>query len=415
MREFATYLVGGVSVREGSMKLDFLTLYIVIFLNSFAVAVIWAAVAYTYRSFVAARIWLLGCVLTMLGGVVLVFHGSDGSILAAVIGNGIVIFGFCQFWVGIRRFYGAGGGMFASAIITLVSMVFLVIAFDSLNARNMVYATAQSVPMALGIAYLLHPGRRQLGAWIAAIAMAIGILGHAIETGSNLAMLADAISRATYLRIEVTAVLIVVFSAVLWNFGFAVMTIDRLRNEVAALAVEDELTGLPNRRRLLERIAHEEARSARTNRPYAILMIDLDYFKELNDAFGHAGGDAALRHFAVTAAAQVRKNDLVARLGGDEFCVILPETDAPHAAALAAGIAESVRLSPFRLQGMSIAMTVSIGVAAWQANNEEGDTLARADRALYNVKASGRNGFRLDGVPANRGVKPSLAVVASRA
>ncbi len=398
------------------MTFDILTLYIVILLNSMTVAVIWAAVAYSYRSFLAARYWLAGCLLTMVGGAVMALHGNGGGpVLAAVLGNGLVIFGFCLFWVGIRRFYRESGGMLASAIITAASLIALYVTFDNGQGRNLVYAVAQSIPMLLGATVLLHPQRRKLGAWIAASAMIVGVLGHAAETTFNFALAEGLIAEELYRRIEAYALLGVIFSGVLWNFGFAIMTIDRLRNEVAALAIEDELTGLPNRRRLLERIADEEARSARTHRAFALLMMDLDNFKQLNDSYGHGAGDAALRHFAGTVTAQIRKNDLLARLGGDEFCIILPETDGTHAAALAAIIAHAVRHAPLRWQGETIAMTVSIGVAAWSSDTAEGEMLARADRALYTVKAQGRDGVSLDGKPPPHPAKPTLKVVRAHA
>lgn len=398
------------------MALDTLTLYIVILLNSVTVAVIWAAVAHTYRSFLAARYWLAGCLLTMVGGAVLALHGNGGGpVLAAVLGNGLVIFGFCLFWVGIRRFHRESGGMLASAIITAASLVALYVTFDNGQGRNLVYAVAQSIPMLLGAIALLHPQRRKLGAWIAAGAMIIGVAGHATETAFNLALAEGMIAEELYRRIETYALLCVIFSGVLWNFGFAVMTIDLLRNEVAALATEDELTGLPNRRRLLERIADEEARSARTHRAFALLMMDLDNFKQLNDSYGHGAGDAALRHFAATVSAEIRKNDLLARLGGDEFCIILPETDAGRAAALAAIIVRAIRETPLRWQGEAIPMTVSIGVAAWSSDTPEGEMLSRADRALYAVKAQGRDGVSLDGRPPPRPAKPALKVVRAHA
>ena len=259
------------------MALDFLTLYIVILLNSLTVAVIWASVAYSYRSFVAARIWLGACLMTMTGGAVLALHGDgSGPILAAVLGNGLVIYGFCLFWIGIRYFYGKTGGWIVSAIITAISLAVLMIVFKNGHGRNLVYATAQSIPMILGVILLLQPERRQLGAWIAAIAMIIGVAGHVVESAYNIALMNAVITREAYLFIETSVLLCVIFSGVLWNFGFAVMTIDRLRGEVEALAVEDELTGLPNRRRLMERITEEEARSHKTGRPFALLMIDLD-------------------------------------------------------------------------------------------------------------------------------------------
>lgn len=394
------------------MALDFLTLYIVILLNSLTVAVIWASVAYSYRSFVAARIWLGACLMTVIGGAVLALHGDgSGPILAAVAGNGLVIYGFCLFWVGIRYFYGETGGWITSAIITAVSLAVLMIVFNDGHDRNLVYATAQSIPMILGVIFLLQPERRQLGAWIAAIAMTIGVAGHVVESAYNIALMNGIITRQAYLFIETSALLCVIFSGVLWNFGFAVMTIDRLRSEVAALAIEDELTELPNRRRLMERIAEEESRSHRTGRPFALLMIDLDNFKTLNDTYGHAAGDQALRHFAGVLRSHARSNDLVARLAGDEFCLVLPETRDAIAGTIASDLTASIRRQPLQWRGHTIRLTASIGVSSWRRNAPDGDTLERADRALYITKSQGRDGISFDGLIASRLHRHNLNLV----
>lgn len=394
------------------MALDFLTLYIVILLNSLTVAVIWASVAYSYRSFVAARIWLGACLMTMTGGAVLALHGDgSGPILAAVLGNGLVIYGFCLFWIGIRYFYGKTGGWIVSAIITAISLAVLMIVFKNGHGRNLVYATAQSIPMILGVILLLRPERRQLGAWIAAIAMIIGVASHVVESAYNIALMNAVITREAYLFIETSVLLCVIFSGVLWNFGFAVMTIDRLRGEVEALAVEDELTGLPNRRRLMERIAEEEARSHKTGRPFALLMIDLDNFKTLNDTYGHAAGDQALRHFAGVLRRHARDNDLVARLAGDEFCVVLPETRDAIAGTIASDLTASIRGQPLHWRGHTIRLTSSIGVSSWHRNAPNGDTLERADRALYITKSQGRDGISLDGLLAPRPNRRNLNLV----
>lgn len=129
------------------MKLDFLTLYIVILLNSLTVAIIWGAIAYRYRNFAAARVWLGACVLSTIGGSVLALQGNEGSYVPAVVGNGFVIYGFCLFWVGVRVFYGLSGGWKASAAITAGSLFLLVLLFGSLQGRNLVYAGGQSVPL----------------------------------------------------------------------------------------------------------------------------------------------------------------------------------------------------------------------------------------------------------------------------
>lgn len=377
------------------MALDFLTLYIVILLNSLTVSVIWAAVSYVYRYFITARIWLAGCLLSVIGGAVLSLQGNEGALVPAIAGNGFVVFGFCLFWVGVRHFYGAGGGWKASVLITIASMLCMIAAFESWNWRNVAYATAQSVPMLLAAAFLLRRPERKLGDWIAASAMLIGVAGHAVETAMNFALMGGHTDRSFYNVVESYALLCVIFSGVVWNFGFVIMAMDRLRSEVAELALRDELTGLPNRRLFLERLSAETMRSARTGRPFALFVIDLDRFKEINDQNGHAAGDAALRHLADALKDRLRPNDFIVRYGGDEFCVILPETSLQEAKPLAQALVETARSTPLSWQGRSIGLTVSIGATVW-SRKQPADVdrmLEQADQALYEVKRRGRDGY----------------------
>lgn len=389
------------------MALDFLTLYIVILLNSLTVSVIWAAVSYVYRSFVTARIWLAGCLLSMIGGAVLSLQGNAGALIPAIVGNGFVIYGFCLVWVGVRHFYGVDKGWRASVVITIASMLCMIAAFESWHWRNVVYATAQSVPMLLAAIFLIRRPERKLGDWIAATAMLTGVVGHAVETAMNFALMSGYIDRPFYDVIESYALLCVIFSGVVWNFGFVVMAMDRLRDEIAALASKDELTDLPTRRLFLERLSAEVTRSGRTGRPFAVFIIDLDLFKEINDEHGHAAGDDALRHLARTLSSHLRPTDFLARYGGDEFCVVLPETTAAQAKACASALVEAVRSEPWRWQGHSFPLSISLGATLWSKVRPAPSSalMEQADQALYAVKKRGRNGYEL----FNQGLAQSSA------
>ena len=157
------------------------------------------------------------------------------------------------------------------------------------------------------------------------------------------------------------------------------------------LAVTDSLTGVYNRKKLDDILADEFARFQRNQRPFAVLMLDLDNFKSINDNFGHAAGDSVLAHVAAILKESVRKVDYVARYGGEEFVVVLVETALDAALEIAERIRAEVEVPYLGLTNQLIAVTVSLGVT----NSREGDgpeeTLARADRALYKAKRAGRN------------------------
>lgn len=175
----------------------------------------------------------------------------------------------------------------------------------------------------------------------------------------------------------------------------------RANERLEALTITDALTGLHNRRALYRILQQELERSLRHGHPLAVVMFDLDRFKQVNDRHGHVAGDAVLRHVAGVAARAVRTTDALARYGGEEFVVLAPETDAKHALQLAERVREAVAGSPTPFEQQQIAITASFGVATLHPGDAEPDTLiARADAALYRAKAAGRNCVVLDESPA---------------
>ncbi len=163
-------------------------------------------------------------------------------------------------------------------------------------------------------------------------------------------------------------------------------------HELRRLATTDALTGLANRRRFLEQLGLELARFQRYAKPAALLMLDLDHFKEVNDQHGHAAGDAVLRHFAALARRALRKIDRIGRLGGEEFGALLPGTDEEGARQLAERLRNRVAESPASTETGAIGFTVSIGVTLFApADAKIESVLIRADRALYRAKETGRN------------------------
>ena len=175
---------------------------------------------------------------------------------------------------------------------------------------------------------------------------------------------------------------------VVTNLGFVLMCKTRAEAETRLQARTDDLTDLPNRRALDEEIAHALAGARRTGRPFAVVMVDVDRFKFINDTHGHAVGDATLTAFARRLAGALRGPDRAYRYGGEEFCLLLADTDLAGARTLAERAREHITL-PF--EGTMRALTASFGATAWQPD-DTGDTLfRRADRALYAAKGNGRD------------------------
>ena len=161
------------------------------------------------------------------------------------------------------------------------------------------------------------------------------------------------------------------------------------------LARHDFLTDLPNRYSLTERLEHETRMAARHNRPLAVLMLDLDHFKGVNDSFGHTTGDELLVETARRLAETVREVDLLARLGGDEFAVVQTELAGPASAAELAARLIAALAPPFELRKQKVYTGVSIGIAVSPpAEPDPEELLKQADLALYRAKEDGRNGYR---------------------
>ena len=159
-------------------------------------------------------------------------------------------------------------------------------------------------------------------------------------------------------------------------------------------AFGDHLTGLANRRAFFDAAGLELARSRAAPRPTALIAIDADHFKAINDRYGHPGGDAVLRHLAGILAETFRAVDIVARIGGEEFAVLLPSTDLARAAVVAERLRATVASEAVSFDGHTIRCTISAGIAAFDVEEAGASVdllLKRADQALYAAKRAGRN------------------------
>jgi diguanylate cyclase (GGDEF)-like protein len=373
------------------------TLWTAFVVNFLALGLIWAYVSRSYPKFEAAPFWTGSAFAAAVGAALAMLRMSADSLLPLLAGGTMMIFATCLAVMGIKRFYGRPVSWRATALMTglcFAALAFFIVGYDSATLRILVYSLGQSVPMALGAKLLLsrQDGRIRAGARLAGIVCVLIVAVYAIRAGGTLLQLGD-FSFIQSNPAPSLLVLVLMFLSMSVNFGFLLMAIDRLRNEVADLALLDDLTGIGNRRHLLHRLTEECARSERSGEPFALLLIDLDGFKAVNDTHGHAAGDACLQHFAVMAQTRLRPGDMLARAGGDEFCIVLPASTLREGAMIARRILDVCRADAAACVGADVPISLSIGVAQWTRDiGPYPDRLmAAADHALYAAKRDGKN------------------------
>jgi diguanylate cyclase (GGDEF)-like protein len=196
-----------------------------------------------------------------------------------------------------------------------------------------------------------------------------------------------------YLVCDVGLFVVVVVFVLLFELtksrGF--VKLEQALKTINELAIRDELTGTHNRRYLLGLIEKEKDRSDRSGRAFTLCLLDIDFFKRINDTYGHAAGDTVLRQFCKVVQQHVRAADSFGRYGGEEFMLMLPETPATDAQVLAERVRQAVEKLRCVDGGSEIALTVSIGVAEFRHGEQISQTVGRADEALYLAKSGGRN------------------------
>ncbi|MDB5919121.1 MAG: hypothetical protein JWR40_3355 [Massilia sp.] len=373
--------------------IDIRTFMLVLAIGNFGFAVLMAGYARTATGNPAMRVWawaklVQGCA-HLLG-----WLRPDlpylGITLAAnttlILGSACEVASYCTFF-GFARWK-----RFLYPFAALALLVFHGARFSHASSNALLVLMSVIIASFSGAMawILLRPGaghsllRRVIGINDVAFSMAMGFRAYtALVHGHMSVFTPAAVQNATYLA----AYLLMIVK----GFGFLLLCKEKDDKEMAQLATIDSLTGLVNRRAFFERTDSARLLATRLHSPISLMMIDIDHFKRLNDRFGHATGDEALRVFAATARLTLRDHDIMGRLGGEEFALVMPGTDLEGATQAAERLRLAVAAALPPASDSQYGMTVSIGVVVIDPNEHINSALARADRALYGAKSSGRD------------------------
>ncbi len=378
------------------------TLWVVFIINFLSLGLVWSYVMRSYPSFGAARFWAAAAFVAAAGAAISLLRGYAPPLFPVLIGGGLLVFAGCLACMGIQRLYRRPVMWRTTALVTFLTVFGLglfAVWQDNMSARIFIYSIAQSAVMVMILPLLFSrreglqsPGARMTG-YITVLCIAI----YWVRPVASVLQVGGDVSLIEFNAFQAWLIVLLVFATMAWNFGFLLLAIDRLRAEVAELALSDDLTGAANRRQLQIRLDEECARSGRTQEPFALLLIDIDGFKAINDSQGHGAGDDCLRLLTRAVQARLRSGDLLARMGGDEFCVVLPSTTLREGAMMARRVLEACRAQWTPRDSAPISFTASIGVAQWRNDiGQHPDRLiAEADQALYAAKHSGKDRYAL--------------------
>lgn len=347
--------------------------------------------------------WAAGLACNTGAYVLFVLRGQVSDLLSIVLANVLVACVFALFTEGLFQFQKRQPRRWLIWLPVLLTGLVFAALIPWQAARVLVGATVFSAQSAAIVASLLQ--RRKTTVGVGQHFMAVGflmmIVGFAVQ-GVGTLLRADEVTSITTPHVAQTVTfLVAAISVVVVSLGLVVMTKEQADARNQSLAMRDELTGLINRRSLLESLAQQLSMAKRHGQPMAVLMVDIDFFKRVNDTHGHLSGDKVLKAMTAVIAQRARGQDLLGRLGGEEFLVILPNTSEEGARQLAENLRQGVAAASFQaVSGAPIAITVSIGLCALDRlpDAQCDDLIGAADQALYQAKATGRNRVEVFGI-----------------
>jgi len=342
------------------------------------------------------REWMLGIALQATSWALTTVRGLIPDFVSVVVANAFLIVGYALLVDAVRRFIGLRAGHRLLYVLVLASIcvqIFFSYEVPSTRIRILVGSTLFAALLPFGLFPLLAAYRESrnrsylLTAAAFAILLATMLLRVVYEALNEQGLTSAFLS--TPMQDFVFAVL--AFFPTIATLGFLLMCSSRLYEELERQAGVDSLTGINNRRTITDMATRVIAAAHRHGHTLAVLLLDADHFKRINDVHGHEVGDEALQLISATVQCELRTEDLFGRLGGEEFVVVLPAADETAARSNAERLRANIEQAELRAAHGTVPLCVSIGIAVIRAGDDFAALLRRADQAMYEAKRSGRN------------------------
>ena len=325
------------------------------------------------------------------------FRGVLPDLVTVVVANSLLVVALVLYLEGVRRFHGITVSVHPIGILAIFLNLglFLYYTYEVPSVNHRIIAI--SVIAAIVGALTTREFFRTRPAYWRVPGAVTGVIfgGYSIFQAYRIVWTLGESSIQSFMSAGTVHALAFIFIIILIvgsGFGILWMANARFEFELAELANHDQLTSVLNRRGAMTLADQEFSKMSRIDMDLAILMIDIDHFKDVNDRLGHNGGDKVLTAFAALINGNLRPYDILGRVGGEEFIVILPNTALDQAVILAERLRQAVETSAIEVEGEEVLMTASFGVAAYLPGIDTMDRLIScADKALYAAKRQGRN------------------------
>jgi diguanylate cyclase (GGDEF)-like protein len=376
------------------VQFDVGTLLLAFFAVNLVFGVALAGAARRHPDMPGPAYWAAAALVTVPGFLGIILLGRIPDFLSIVVADTLLTGGAALLWVGIRAFVRLSHSLrpvYAFCLADASLRILFTYSIDSLAARQ---AVSAFLNLTLAVLVVRDLGRAQLGQLETETQILVGVtIADGLEQALRLVLLFVAPISGDYLEAGLVEGLHLFADLFIVSTRLLVLTMlvgGRLQAELNRLATHDALTDLPNRRAFLPQAEREIERARRHGRQLAVLVLDLDHFKRVNDTRGHAEGDRVLRQVAALLRKELRGIDLPSRFGGEEFHLLLPDSGPGEAYRAADRLRERL--------GAATEITASVGVAIFPDHGDDlGALLVAADRALYRAKGAGRDRVEMAG------------------